>query len=84
MGCMIIFFIFGFIGIIGIPLMIILEVSKGGAKKEARQIVYGYKKASEAEINRLITRIRSIGEEGMSEDERSLVEKLRKIRDEKT
>lgn len=80
MGCLYVIVI-GFIAglVLGPPLAILLLIGKAGAKKQARRIISGEVPATESEINKLIDRFMAV-KQGLSEEDRDIVEKLRKIK----
>ena len=80
MGCLIFILIFAVVGVLAIPLGILLQVSKAAAKTKARKILSGEVRASKREINNLIDRIRNVQKDSLSEDDRDLIDKLRKIK----
>ena len=80
MGCLIFILIFAVVGVIAIPLMALLQVSKASAKSKARRIVSGEVTATPREINNLIDRIRNVQSQSLSEEDRDLIDKLRKVK----
>jgi hypothetical protein len=80
MGCLYVIII-GFIAglVLGPPLAILLMVGKAGAKRQARKILSGEIPATESEINKLIDRFMVV-EKGLTEEDRDIVEKLRKLK----
>ena len=68
---------------LAVPLAIIIMASKAGAKKQAQKIVSGEIQATEIEINKLIDRMKGVGDKNLSEEDSDIIERLREIKNAK-